>query len=105
MSRSTENTAFDCVNCAAAVVPHPLGSYRNHCNRCLFSLHVDGSTPGDRSSRCGGLMEPVGIVHTGRKGLMVVLRCRACGFVRRNRTAPDDDMDVVCMLIGRRVVG
>jgi uncharacterized Zn finger protein len=50
-------------------------------------------------------MEPVGIVHTGRKGLMVVLRCRACGFVRRNRTAPDDDMDVVCMLIGRRVVG
>jgi RNHCP domain len=39
-------------------------------------------------------MEPVGIDYRASKGFVVVHRCRRCGFVRRNRIAPDD-MDAV----------
>jgi hypothetical protein len=61
------------------------GSYRNHCYRCLYSIHVD-ETPGDRRSRCGGPMRPVGVVRS-KKGWQIVHRCLACGAVRRNRVA------------------
>lgn len=94
ISRTTENTGFDCAHCGARVPPHTGGSYRNHCPTCLYSLHVD-EAPGDRSADCGGLMTPVGIDHRPAKGFVVVHRCLTCGAVRRNRAAvgtvaPDD---------------
>lgn len=64
------------------------GSYRNHCPRCLCSLHVD-INPGDRANDCGGVLEPVG-VEQGKKGWVIVHKCRTCGEVRRNRAALDD---------------
>lgn len=93
MSRTTENTAFNCAHCGAAVLPLTNGSYRNHCPRCLCSLHVD-NVPGDRASECLGLMKPVGVVQHSKKGWQIVHRCQACGAQKVNRAAPDD-MDAI----------
>lgn len=83
------NTGFRCHHCGLAVPPLANGSYRNHCPRCLHSLHVD-EFPGDRASDCGGLLEPVAVEHSGKKGWTLVHRCQSCGAVRRNRAALDD---------------
>ncbi len=64
------------------------GSYRNHCPSCLWSKHVDVES-GDRSAACRGLMRPTGVGHRSGKGLVIVHRCIACGFVRPNRIADD----------------
>lgn len=101
MSRAKENTAFTCLMCDLAVVPLSNGSYRNHCPRCLYSQHLD-VVPGDRLSRCGGIMEPIGTKHRSGKGLQLVHRCLACGDIRTNRiaydTAQPDDLGVLARL-------
>ena len=83
------NQAFTCAHCATAVPPLANGSVRNHCPRCLHSLHLDVS-PGDRAADCGGLLEPIAVEHTGKKGWIVIHRCRDCGEERRNKAALDD---------------
>lgn len=99
------NEPFRCAVCGADVPPLAGGSCRNHCPRCLHSLHVDVN-PGDRSSTCRGLLEPVAVERDAKKGLVVVHRCARCGEVRRNRAAPDDpampdDMDALVALSSR----
>lgn len=86
------NEGFACAHCAWVVPALENGSVRNHCPRCLHSLHVD-VFPGDRAAGCGGLLEPVGVEHTGKKGWIVLHRCRACGAERRNKAALDDPRD------------
>ena len=88
MSRKTENTGFICVHCGAEVLPITNGSYRNHCPVCLYSLHVD-NIPGDRTSNCFGLMDPVGVQYNGKKGWQIVHRCKKCGEEKVNRVAAD----------------
>jgi len=83
------NTGFSCAHCGLAVPPLDNGSYRNHCPFCLHSLHVD-IFPGDRANPCGGLLEPVGAEYSGKKGWVIVHRCRRCGERRRNKAALDD---------------
>ena len=94
MGQKRHNTGFRCLRCGCDVEPVADGSYRNHCPRCLYSLHLD-VLPGDRASECGGLMAPVGLKWAGGKGWQLVHRCEACGVVRHNRVAgghrqPDD---------------
>ena len=96
------NQGFACVQCGADVPPLANGSVRNHCPACLHSLHVDVN-PGDRAADCGGVLEPVAVEHSGKKGWIVVHRCRACGAERRNKAALDDpeapdDFDVIVEL-------
>lgn len=91
------NEAFTCLHCGAAVPPQT-GSCRNHCPECLWSLHVD-QNPGDRAADCGGLMEPVAVELSGKKGRVLVHRCRSCGEVRRNRAAPDDSFAALLAVI------
>jgi hypothetical protein len=74
-----------CAQCGETVLALTNGSYRNHCPTCLWSLHVDDA-PGDRSSACGGRMEPIGL-RKGAKHLQVLHRCVRCGFERPNRVA------------------
>ena len=69
--------------------PLSSGGYRNHCPVCLHSLHVDVN-PGDRAADCGGVMEPVAVEHSSKKGWVLVHRCRDCGAARRNKAALDD---------------
>lgn len=85
---------FLCQNCGLEV--QPLGyTSRNHCPRCLCSLHVD-MQPGDRQNPCGGLMRPLRVEPDARRGFIIVHRCEKCGTIGRNRAAheaanqPDD---------------
>ncbi|KEF34998.1 MULTISPECIES: RNHCP domain-containing protein [Deinococcus] len=83
------NNAFVCLHCGAQVQPLQNGSVRNHCPQCLHSRHVD-VLPGDRASDCGGEMEPVGVEYSGKKGWVILHRCRRCGHEGRNKAALDD---------------
>lgn len=96
------NQPFTCAECNTEVRPLAAGGYRNHCPRCLHSVHVDVN-PGDRAADCGGVMEPVAVEYSGKKGWVLVHRCRACGEVRRNRaaledTSQPDDYDAIIAL-------
>jgi len=100
VSRTTENTAFACAHCGAAVLSLTNGSYRNHCPQCLHSLHVD-NVPGDRTSECFGLMKPTGVVQHSKKGWQIVHCCQACGVRKVNRAAPDD-MEAIIQMMKQR---
>jgi hypothetical protein len=41
---------------------------------------------------CQGLMEPVDIDQTGKKGLVVIHHCTRCKVTKRNKAAPDDQI-------------
>ncbi|MDR2514252.1 MAG: RNHCP domain-containing protein [Christensenellaceae bacterium] len=76
---------FVCQNCGLEVLP--LGeSSRNHCPRCLYSLHVD-LNPGDRQNPCGGKMAPVATEFKGGEYILTH-RCEKCGALKRNKAFP-----------------
>lgn len=85
------NESFTCKNCRAHNAPAKK-SERNHCSACLFSLHMDLETPGDRKSACRGLMEPVALDYRGSKGFMILHRCMKCRKEMWNRTMEDDEL-------------
>lgn len=93
--RFTKNDdSFICKNCGFEV--KPLGySSRNHCPKCLCSLHVD-INPGDRANTCGGILRPIRVEPDPKKGYIIIHKCDKCGEIRRNRAAneakvqPDD---------------
>lgn len=84
---------FNCTHCGAVV--HGNG-YTNHCPYCLWSRHVDNN-PGDRSSPCGGMMEPVSVESSGT-GFVITHRCIICGHTRRQHTTDNDNMDAIIEL-------
>lgn len=92
---------FTCVNCGLEVLP--LGkTSRNHCPRCLCSLHVD-MNPGDRANPCRGILRPIAAEPDPKKGFILIQRCEKCGEIRRNKAAADakvqpDDMRMLIML-------
>jgi hypothetical protein len=71
------------------------GRNRNHCPACLYSRHVDATTPGDRASDCGSSMQPVGVFLRPKGEQVIVHRCLGCGFERYNRIAADDSEAVL----------
>lgn len=82
------NETFVCARCGHSVAA-ALSTCRDHCPRCLWSLHVDVN-PGDRAAGCRGLLRPIGYEQRSRKGFMIVYRCEACGEMRRNRFLDSD---------------
>ncbi len=89
---------FICEHCGRRVSYQAYGTRnRNHCPYCLYSLHLD-INPGDRASKCGGLMEPIGRFYKRDGEEMLVHRCLNCGFVRWNRVAGDDDPSEIAKL-------
>ena len=97
---------FKCGNCGQMVFyTSTMGTvHRNHCNHCLWSLHVDTS-PGDRKSNCLGNMKPIGLTfkHNGfdkygnpRRGdIMLVHLCTKCEIININRIAADDPYEKI----------
>ena len=64
--------------------------HRNHCPKCLASVHLD-EQPGDRASPCKGVMDAIG-VWVRKDGEWAILhRCRKCGAIHSNRIAADDN--------------
>jgi ribosome biogenesis GTPase len=83
--------SFVCKVCGTMVVPDGAGSqHRNHCPRCLSSVHVDNK-PGDRTSLCCGVMEPVSVWVRKGGEWAIIHRCRLCGAFSSNRVAADDN--------------
>lgn len=100
--RFTKNDdGFICRNCGFEV--KPLGyTSRNHCPRCLCSLHVD-ILPGDRANPCGGIMRPIKVETDPKKGFVIVHKCEKCGEIRRNKAAHEasvqpDDLNLLIRL-------
>lgn len=85
---------FICEVCGLRVLP--LGkSSRDHCPRCLYSLHVD-INPGDRANECRGRLRPISATPDPKRGYIINYICESCGMAHRNRAAypagvqPDD---------------
>jgi hypothetical protein len=97
---------FDCLHCHAYVdTAYNLAGVhnRNHCPYCLWSRHLDLSTPGDRLSACKAGMQPIGLTlkktrkkyGPGQGELMLIHLCAGCGSLSINRIAADDDPQTV----------
>jgi len=90
--------SFECENCGKEVPKASFGTRnRNHCPYCLYSLHVD-IKPGDRGSKCGGKMPPVGKMYKPDGEEVLVHKCGKCGLTRKNRVAGDDSYEEVAKL-------
>lgn len=92
---------FICENCGRQV-PKLGYSCRNHCPYCLYSKHVD-IEPGDRLETCHGLLKPVGIETSSKKGYIIIFKCQKCGSIRKNKVAEDDDMDKIIALSANHI--
>jgi len=91
------NEGFDCGFCKKKVTPAK-GGYRNHCHFCLYSLHVDENIPGDRLSRCHGLMRPVRLEAGSRKGYLgydILHECQRCGKHIKNLLSEEDAWEAI----------
>jgi len=91
------NEGFICQNCKTENFPAEK-SCRNHCTNCLYSLHVDQKTPGDRESTCLGLMEPIFVEQDSRKDWIITHNCIKCEKIIRNKKASDDNYDRIIAL-------
>ena len=87
------DSGFICANCGYSVVSLEYTS-RNHCTKCLHSLHVD-INPGDRECKCKGVMRPVAAVYTAKKGVVITHECTKCGERKNNKSAEDDDFGMI----------
>ncbi len=88
---------FECINCKRKVEKLKYTS-RDHCNYCLYSVHVD-ITPGDRANTCKGLLVPINVVETSKKGKVIIYRCSKCGKEVRNIVANDDNQEEIYKII------
>ena len=84
---------FVCGNCGFKVTGT---GYTNHCPKCLYSKHVDVN-PGDRKEMCQGLMQPIGIEQNHNE-YIILHKCLNCGTLRKNKAAPEDDMNQIIKL-------
>lgn len=87
---------FICENCGKKVEKLRYSS-RNHCNYCLHSKHVD-QNPGDRQEECHGILEPIDIQIDSKKGYVIIYKCKKCGKIRKNKSAKDDNIDLIIKL-------
>lgn len=77
---------FTCEKCGVEVVGN---GYTNHCPKCLWSKHVD-INPGDRASKCGGMMKPIK-VEVEKGEYLLTYECQKCLFLRRKKVEKNDD--------------
>lgn len=95
------DNAFICQNCKAKV--EKLGyTSRDHCNKCLYSLHVD-VTPGDRENMCQGLLEPINVIYGKKTQIEYV--CQKCKAHVKNVVAKDDDENMLLEIIKKYAMG
>jgi ribosome biogenesis GTPase len=98
---ASTHDSFTCRHCGWAVASQAAGTqHRNHCPRCLWSLHLD-DRPGDRASGCRGEMEPIAIQARPGGEWSVLQRCAGCGVIKANRIAGDDNEWLLLSLAAR----
>lgn len=69
---------------------------RDHCPKCLCSLHVD-INPGDRACPCHGVLRPISI-DKYKDTYKIVYKCDKCSQIKRNIMASDDDFNKIIEL-------
>ncbi len=94
---------FICIHCNKKVEKLRYTS-RDHCNHCLYSLHVD-ITPGDRANQCRGVLVPINVIETPKKGKVIIYRCNKCGKEVKNIVAKDDNLDEIYKIIEKYAKG
>ena len=65
---------FICRVCGK-LVPELKYSSRDHCTKCLCSIHID-INPGDRANSCLGTLIPTDIETNNKKGYIIKYKCR-----------------------------
>ena len=90
---------FVCEKCGKSVEPLKYTS-RDHCPNCLYSKHVD-IYPGDRANHCKGLLVPIGL-EINQKGYVIVYKCEKCGNMKKNKSANDDNYELIIQLSTKR---
>ena len=94
---------FVCENCKNNV--SKLGyTSRDHCPKCLYSKHVD-KMPGDREEKCHGILRPIQTIPDNKKGYIIIYKCDKCGKTRKNKSAEDDDIDLLINLTVNNKLG
>ena len=93
------DTGFICRVCGKNVPPLGYTS-RDHCNKCLCSIHID-INPGDRANPCLGTLVPVDITPDSKKRYIINYRCDKCGKTHNNRTAEDDNFQTILKVMNK----
>lgn len=86
---------FICDNCKVKVEKLKYTS-RDHCNKCLYSKHVD-IIPGDRKNSCKGILRPIGYTNSNGKE-QIIYECQSCKKRVKNIVADDDNRDLIIEL-------
>ena len=73
---------------------------RDHCNKCLCSIHVD-INPGDRSNTCLGTLVPIGVEINNKKGYVINYKCAKCGETHNNKAAEDDSFKTILKVMNK----
>ena len=82
---------FQCDHCHELVEQYAPGTrHRNHCPRCLWSVHLDDQA-GDQAAGCGEMMEPVAVQVRANGEWLLIHRCKRCHTLHANRIAGDDN--------------
>ena len=85
--------SFTCKVCGSKV--NPLGyTARDHCPKCLSSIHID-NYPGDRNCTCHGILKAIGVEKGKKDTYKIIYQCEKCAMIKRNKMAIDDDMDKI----------
>lgn len=84
---------FICQNCGNKVEKLKYTS-RDHCNKCLCSVHID-INPGDRANDCLGLLVPYSCTPSPKKGYIITYKCSKCGKFHNNKSAEDDNRETL----------
>lgn len=88
---------FICINCGKKIAKLKYTS-RDHCNNCLYSLHVD-VMPGDRKNECKGILVPINVIHNSKKGQVIIYKCDKCNTEVRNIVAEDDNKETIYKIV------
>ena len=87
-----KNESFVCLKCGTLVEKHKTSS-RDHCNHCLYGLHVD-INPGDRANQCKGILKPIGIKISNKK-IKIAYNCLKCREKVLCIKAEDDNIEIL----------
>ena len=90
---------FICENCGKKIEKLNYTA-RDHCNKCLYSKHVD-INPGDRLNECQGLLVPIDI-EKFKDTYKIIYRCEKCNMLHKNVVAKDDNFDAILELMQKK---
>ena len=90
---------FICRVCGK-LIPTLKYSSRDHCTKCLCSIHID-INPGDRANTCLGTLVPIDIETNNKKGYIIKYKCNKCGMVHNNKSAEDDSFKTILKVMNK----